>query len=639
MNWKEIEPKSSLLASELYKLMNDITNLNNADSRYPALTDNFIQAKACIEHPSYNIVVCGEMKKGKSSLLNAIIGKDILPVSNQVVTSQVFRISNCETETFELVFEDGSRKPIDKNQLSEYGSQIDANLYGSHKEDFNGKMLDYIQVNTPIAFLPEGVSLIDTPGLGAVYKSHESITQNYVRKATAVLFVFDPERPLVDLEREFIEKVLEITPYIMFVMTKIDMYKASTWHIQLERTKESLGQLFAKYKKPIPDIYPISSVLLTEAAKEDDSDFREDDINASMFPVAKDELMHIIFKAVGLAYTSRALYESQAQIIKVRKVVNDLLQTACNEGKQLDWNLIQEKRHLQQQLETEWGEKSIKRREVADEISAICNNVVVNRVQQLFRPMSPIRVYYQNRIEELSNMDEVQRLCEEMPCSLTNDVVSQWKTIMEDAQDRVSELINDKLTTLDEMLYSGISGNNSRIDLKDLSFDHRLGNYRNQYYTGGFLALIGSIVCPPLAPVLAVGAVIWGWLRGTSRNEADLLKKNKANLQENLAKMLDQLYCQLLDVQTGQTRSAVGEFVYQLKITAEKIIAEAINEQKQQMARQLDDLQKQAQKSIEEKKQEVVNLSSNLKEWNALVPKLEELSDSFVQIEKMLTAE
>lgn len=639
MNWKEIEPKSSLLASELYKLMNDITNLNNADSRYPALTDNFIQAKACIEHPSYNIVVCGEMKKGKSSLLNAIIGKDILPVSNQVVTSQVFRISNCETETFELVFEDGSRKPIDKNQLSEYGSQIDANLYGSHKEDFNGKMLDYIQVNTPIAFLPEGVSLIDTPGLGAVYKSHESITQNYVRKATAVLFVFDPERPLVDLEREFIEKVLEITPYIMFVMTKIDMYKASTWHIQLERTKESLGQLFAKYKKPIPDIYPISSVLLTEAAKEDDSDFREDDINASMFPVAKDELMHIIFKAVGLAYTSRALYESQAQIIKVRKVVNDLLQTACNEGKQLDWNLIQEKRHLQQQLETEWGEKSLKRREVADEISAICNNVVVNRVQQLFRPMSPIRVYYQNRIEELSNMDEVQRLCEEMPCSLTNDVVSQWKTIMEDAQDRVSELINDKLTTLDEMLYSGISGNNSRIDLKDLSFDHRLGNYRNQYYTGGFLALIGSIVCPPLAPVLAVGAVIWGWLRGTSRNEADLLKKNKANLQENLAKMLDQLYCQLLDVQTGQTRSAVGEFVYQLKITAEKIIAEAINEQKQQMARQLDDLQKQAQKSIEEKKQEVVNLSSNLKEWNALVPKLEELSDSFVQIEKMLTAE
>ena len=103
--------------------------------------------------------------------------------------------------------------------------------------------------------------------------------------------------------------------------------------------------------------------------------------------------------------------------------------------------------------------------------------------------------------------------------------------------------------------------------------------------------------------------------------------------------MLDQLYSQLLDVQAGQTRSVVGEFVYQLKKTAEKIIANKINDQKQQMARQLEDLQRQAQKSIEEKRQEIGMLSANLKEWNALVPKTKELSDSFVQIESVLTSE
>lgn len=639
MDWKEIEPQSDRITLELRNLMSEITELNKLDSRNPALSENFKYVKGCIDHPSYNVVVCGEMKKGKSSLLNAIVGQDILPVANQVATSQVFRISNSDTESFELVFSDGSRKSISKEQLPEYGSQVEANLYGSHEDEFKGKVLDYIQVNAPVEFLPQGVSLIDTPGLGAVYKSHESITQNYVRKASAVLFVFDPERPLVELEQEFIKKVLEVTPHIMFVMTKIDMYKASEWSAQLERTKESLAKLFAQRNMPAPDVYPMSSVLLAEAAKEEEPDFREENVKTSMFPAVKDGLMRIILKAVGLTFTSRAICESQNHIIKARKVVTDLLQTASNEGKQLDQQLAQEKSHLRQRLEEEWGSNSARNREVADEISALCSNVVVNRVQQMFRPTGSVRTYYQNRIEGLADMDEVKQLCDEMPRSLANDVAMQWRSIMEDAQDCVSSLLNNRLASIDATLYGEVAGNYGQIDLKELSFDDKLGNYRNQYYTGGFLAIVGSMVCPPLAPILTIGAAIWGWLRGKSKNDEALLKKNKANLQNNLLKMLDQLNSQLLDVQPNKTRSVVGEFVYQLKKTAEKIIADTVDGQKQQMAKQLEDLQKQAQMSIEEKKQEIVALNANMKSWNAFIPKMKELADALKQIENALADE
>ena len=151
------------------------------------------------------------------------------------------------------------------------------------------------------------------------------------------------------------------------------------------------------------------------------------------------------------------------------------------------------------------------------------------------------------------------------------------------------------------------------------------------------MALTGSIVCPPLAPLLAVGAAVWGWFRGKFRNKEDELKKNKANLHENLSKMLDKLYSQLLDVQAGQTKSVVSEFVYQLKKTAGTTIANTINSQKEQMNKQLEDLQQQAQKTIEEKKHEVEALSANLKKWNALIPKTKELADMLIQIEKVLT--
>ena len=242
MNWEQIEPLVSQLRDGLKTIITSIDTLTQQNPDYPQLSNNFLTAKKGIEQPMYDIVVCGEVKKGKSTLLNAIIGQDILPVDNEIATSQVFRITNSSSESFELVFNDGTRRAISRSELPKYGSQVDANLQG--EVSFNGKLLSYIQVNVPITFLPENVSLVDTPGLGAIYKSHEWITQNYVKKAAGVLFVFDPKTPLVKQEQDFINKVLDITPYMMFVMTKIDTVAPSEWTSQLGNSLHLRSILF-----------------------------------------------------------------------------------------------------------------------------------------------------------------------------------------------------------------------------------------------------------------------------------------------------------------------------------------------------------------------------------------------------------
>ena len=93
-----------------------------------------------------------------------------LPTGVKETTSQVFRITNNPTESFSLVFTDGTNEKIARDQLSRFGSQVDADLLG--EPIFKNRQLDYIQVNVPIEFLPVGVSIVDTPGLGALYKSH-----------------------------------------------------------------------------------------------------------------------------------------------------------------------------------------------------------------------------------------------------------------------------------------------------------------------------------------------------------------------------------------------------------------------------------------------------------------------------------
>ena len=87
----------------IYQEINSITS-----PLLPTKDTEFTNMGSRIDCDQYDVVVCGEVKKGKSSFINAIIGDDLLPVNTDVATSQVFRIVNDTQERYELVFIDGS---------------------------------------------------------------------------------------------------------------------------------------------------------------------------------------------------------------------------------------------------------------------------------------------------------------------------------------------------------------------------------------------------------------------------------------------------------------------------------------------------------------------------------------------------
>lgn len=632
MNWEQIEPQVSHLRNGLKEIMNRIADLSKDASQYPQPSGNFNAAKQRIEHPMYDIVVCGEVKKGKSTLLNAIIGQDILPVDNEIATSQVFRITNSSVESFELVFNDGTRQAIAREDLPKYGSQVDANLSG--ETSFNDKMLAYIQVNVPVAFLPDNVSLVDTPGLGAIYKSHEWITQNYVKKAAGVLFVFDPKTPLVKQEQEFIKKVLDITHYMMFVMTKIDTVEPSVWTSQLRRTEESLSEMFVERKLDSPTIYPISAVTMKKAVQTSSENIRNARISKSLFPNLKDELMRIITKSVALTYTTFALYETQNHVIKVRAYIGDMLKASAEAGQQMDAQFKNEKLALQAQLQQEWGAGSTQSKQLADDVARVCNNVL-NRVQQMFRTTSPIREHYINKIKNLSSMDEVEALGKTMPQSVANDVAAQWESIMSDAEQEVTALISDAYTNIDAISYGNLAGSMSQINTVKLNFKQKTACFRNDFFGNAFLGMLVSIVIPPLGPIIAIGKSILDFFTGGTVKETEI-ERNRAHFREELGKLMDRLNSQLNDVSEGRNRSIVNEFTYSLKTVAEQALASSVASKRQEMQSQLLALESQAKKSIEEKRRECEDLKVELAKWNELVPSLKHMCELRENIENAL---
>ena len=73
---------------------------------------------------TYKVLVVGEAKRGKSTFVNALIGRDVLPTDVDVATSQVFNIRPSQREAYRLRFEDGSEREISLEDLPLYGSQV-----------------------------------------------------------------------------------------------------------------------------------------------------------------------------------------------------------------------------------------------------------------------------------------------------------------------------------------------------------------------------------------------------------------------------------------------------------------------------------------------------------------------------------
>lgn len=225
---KQLKEMLLKIMAQMSRFSEKYTKLN-----LPEVTPEFKLSEEFIKNGEFNVAVCGKVKNGKSSLINALIGRDLLPTCNDVATSRVFRISNADHDSFFIVFSNGDKKEISAEELKSYGSQAVIDTEG---EISASQSIAYIQVYTKIDFLPEGVSLLDTPGIGSTYPQHTAITRENIKRADAAVFVLTPT-PMETLELDFLREVAASTPGIIFVTTKTDLHNQETVEEAIARNK------------------------------------------------------------------------------------------------------------------------------------------------------------------------------------------------------------------------------------------------------------------------------------------------------------------------------------------------------------------------------------------------------------------
>jgi len=228
---------------------------------------------------TFNLVVVGQFKRGKSSLINALLGANILPVGVVPLTSIVTIITYGETLKIKVYFNDGRINEIKQESLWEYVTEK-----GNPK---NIKDVREVILTYPSPYLKDGVRLIDTPGVDSVYQHNTDVAYQYLPKSDAALFLLSADQPMSRAEIDFLNDVKEYSNKIFFLFNKADYLNKTDLMESIDFSKNVLKEVIGIETK----IFPVSAKLALEGILSNSEDMVQNSFLPQFFQVLHTFLM------------------------------------------------------------------------------------------------------------------------------------------------------------------------------------------------------------------------------------------------------------------------------------------------------------------------------------------------------------
>lgn len=174
----------------------------------------------------FHLAVLGQFKRGKSTLLNALISEPILPVSVIPLTAVPTFIQFGAEPMIRVHY--GRNRDVEEYGGASTGDRT-AFLVEYVTEDGNPKNrlgVTHVEVVLPVQILSKGVVLIDTPGIGSTHRHNTQVALNFLQQCDAALFLISADPPITEVELEFLRQVRQKVPRLFFVLNKVDYLNA-----------------------------------------------------------------------------------------------------------------------------------------------------------------------------------------------------------------------------------------------------------------------------------------------------------------------------------------------------------------------------------------------------------------------------
>jgi GTPase SAR1 family protein len=595
----------------------------------------------------YRLLVVGEVKRGKSSFINALIGQDLLPTDVDVATSQVFCVNRAEKEAYRLRFEDGSAKDIKRAELPRYGSQVVADVEGTPRLD---QIIRWIEIDAPVRFLPPGVSILDTPGLGGLYELHAEITKRFIPQADAVVFVLDSTVPITEEEVKYVEMVLKATSSIFFIQTKIDLLRAQQRQ-EVQRRNEHI--LRERFPDRLTDhrVWPISSKLLRQAAAKGDPDYEIASKHRELAPA----LQAFLFRVSGWTRAAETLILANDFHSQSGQVLTTRQRALVDASKQERDNVQRQLAQRKEQFLNDWGERGQKRRELKEGIRKVASLGKAHIGQFLGRG-GDLEVSLQNKVAAADSFDALRSVVDRLGNDAAARAMSAWREVSEHCWQQSLALLAPVLKAAENVAaphqamaddefsaaaaappiardwYAKMKG--ARLDFMTGMWAGGLGGGIG----GGLLVALGAIAAPVAVPLAAVASVLgglWAVLRGTKAIDQTQLRTAKQDVLRYASDVCQRIRQHFLDVNfAAGSYSPVDEYFNQLEKIADEQVENLTRRRGAETEAEIARLKKEAELTEQQRKTEAEQLRGQLMAWNTVGRALQEVGDKLQRLDQ-----
>lgn len=177
------------------------------------------QLAACCElaqrSNGIDVAVFGRFKAGKSSFLNHLAGRAVLPIGVVPLTAVITRLRYGERERAKVQFLNGT---VSEVPLADIGLYV-----GENQNPNNVKRVAALEVELPELKPLAPLQFVDTPGLGSAFAHNTEVAINWLPNVGAALVAVSSDAPLSERDLELIAELRRHTPKIVLLMTKADL--------------------------------------------------------------------------------------------------------------------------------------------------------------------------------------------------------------------------------------------------------------------------------------------------------------------------------------------------------------------------------------------------------------------------------
>jgi len=458
----------------------------------PSCHNELAAERRRLGHGRVNVVVVGAFKRGKSTLLNALMGRPILPMGVVPVTALVTLIRSGPTERAVVHFLDGREEEIPVDGLTPYVSETE--------NPENRRGVERVEVELPELRELGRITLADTPGSGSVFQHNTDTLRQWLGQIDAALFVVSTDPPIGETDSQLLQEVAETAGEVLVVLNKADHLRPTELGDSIAYTSRAVE---ATMGRPVP-LIPCSARRALEDGGEEAGVSK---VAAWIRELAAGRGEEVLEKAVARRAARRLAQEItlvRLEEASARSSVEDL-EAALQQLQEVRVELVRRVREVEAAFQAGCadlmrGHDDVVRERQQDLITQVQEMVAGEARRLMERRVNMLR--FQRQLERVRDR-AVESALEPFQKEREEAVIAGFQELTERALSRVNELVDEAFETAARLVGVEMASFDVRESFSmESRLDYRVGlpKVNLDYIVEGlFLLLPGPVGRPMVA--------------------------------------------------------------------------------------------------------------------------------------------